>query len=122
MHRIEQRPGEFVITFPRAYHAGFNAGFNCAEAVNFAPAHWVRSLMKQKHKRNTPQLPIGRSAIESYAPQRRNNVFSHDELIIEMASQLSKLDADTLAHLGRDCQTMLTNEEQQRAAVNEAVR
>nr|XP_058144999.1 lysine-specific demethylase 4D-like [Dasypus novemcinctus] len=39
--RVTQEAGEFVVTFPYGYHAGFNHGFNCAEAVNFATPRWV---------------------------------------------------------------------------------
>ena len=38
---LVQHAGEFVVTFPRGYHAGFNLGFNCAESVNFALESWV---------------------------------------------------------------------------------
>ncbi|XP_003380411.1 putative ARID/BRIGHT DNA binding domain protein [Trichinella spiralis] len=41
VYSIHQSPGEFVLTFPRSYHAGFNHGFNCAEAVNICPSDWV---------------------------------------------------------------------------------
>ncbi|XP_034558557.1 lysine-specific demethylase 4A isoform X3 [Notolabrus celidotus] len=39
--KITQKPGEFMVTFPYAYHAGFNHGFNCAESTNFATERWI---------------------------------------------------------------------------------
>ncbi|KAL1719877.1 JmjC domain, hydroxylase-domain-containing protein [Schizophyllum commune] len=39
---LVQHAGEFVITYPRGYHAGFNLGLNCAESVNFALESWVK--------------------------------------------------------------------------------
>ena len=53
---MDQYAGEFIITFPRAYHAGFNHGYNMAEAVNFAPPDW---------------LEIGRKCVEHYSLMRR---------------------------------------------------
>ncbi|CAG8517584.1 9381_t:CDS:2 [Paraglomus occultum] len=67
---IDQRPGQFVVTFPRAYHAGFNHGFNLAEAVNFALPDWIS---------------FGEDAVETYKLTKRNPVFAHDQLLIEYA-------------------------------------
>lgn len=39
--------GEFIVLNAAAYHSGYNLGFNCAEAINFATPAW---------------LPLGRSA------------------------------------------------------------
>ncbi|KAL9931599.1 hypothetical protein V8E36_009596, partial [Tilletia maclaganii] len=39
--RIVQHAAEFVMTFPGAYHTGFNMGPNCAEAANFVDSNWI---------------------------------------------------------------------------------
>ncbi|EIN10782.1 hypothetical protein PUNSTDRAFT_125473 [Punctularia strigosozonata HHB-11173 SS5] len=67
VYACNQRPGEFVITFPKAYHAGFNHGFNFNEAVNFALPHW---------------LPFGLDCVQRYREHKKPPVFSHDELLI----------------------------------------
>lgn len=73
---VHQNAGEFVITFPRAYHAGYNEGLNFAEAVNFAPIDW---------------LAKGRECVASYSSVRRYLVFSHDELLFKMIDAMDKL-------------------------------
>jgi hypothetical protein len=49
--KIRQCVGEFVVTFPYAYHGGFNNGFNIAEAINFGTKLWIDGEYK-KSKRN----------------------------------------------------------------------
>lgn len=83
------------MTFPRAYHAGFNQGLNLAEAVNFAPFEW---------------LPIGRTCVDHYSSLQRYPVFSHDELICKMASNAEELDIAIASATLEDMVRMLERE------------
>uniref|UniRef100_A0A6V7QYG7 Lysine-specific demethylase JMJ18-like n=1 Tax=Ananas comosus var. bracteatus TaxID=296719 RepID=A0A6V7QYG7_ANACO len=75
VYRAIQNPGEFILTFPRAYHSGFNCGFNCAEAVNVAPVDW---------------LPHGQCAVELYREQHRKTSLSHDKLLLGVVREAVK--------------------------------
>ena len=39
---IQQNEGEFIVTFPRTYHQGFNLGLNLCEATNFGNQNWIQ--------------------------------------------------------------------------------
>ncbi|UZJ55481.1 hypothetical protein CBS101457_004801 [Exobasidium rhododendri] len=67
VYACDQRANEFVITYPKAYHSGFNHGFNLNEAVNFAPSDWI---------------DFGLKSVQRYQKYKQNPVFSHDELIV----------------------------------------
>ncbi|XP_026867993.2 lysine-specific demethylase 5C isoform X1 [Electrophorus electricus] len=102
--RTNQCAGEFVITFPRAYHSGFNQGYNFAEAVNFCTADW---------------LPMGRSCIEHYRRLRRYCVFSHEELTCKMAACPEKLDLNLAAATHREMFIIVQEERKLRKALLE---
>uniref|UniRef100_A0A8C1PWB1 [histone H3]-trimethyl-L-lysine(4) demethylase n=1 Tax=Cyprinus carpio TaxID=7962 RepID=A0A8C1PWB1_CYPCA len=102
--RTNQCAGEFVITFPRAYHSGFNQGYNFAEAVNFCTADW---------------LPTGRSCIEHYRRLRRYCVFSHEELTCKMAACPEKLDLNLAAATHREMFIIVQEERKLRKSLLE---
>lgn len=96
VYACNQRAGEFVITYPKAYHAGFNHGvrpiqarllssrsltsslvqLNFNEAVNFAPPDW---------------LPFGLDCVRRYQEHGKMPVFSHDELLVTVTQQSNSI-------------------------------
>ncbi|KAL3652023.1 hypothetical protein CASFOL_001704 [Castilleja foliolosa] len=73
VYKAVQKPGEYVITFPRSYHAGFSHGFNCGEAVNFAIGDW---------------FPLGSSASRRYSLLNRIPLLPQEELLCKEAMLL----------------------------------
>lgn len=60
--RVVQAPGEFVITFPRAYHANFHTGFALSESVSVATLEWlpfgVESSVRLRQLQRSSGLPL----------------------------------------------------------------
>ena len=73
VYKLLQYEGEYVLTFPRAFHGGFSLGPNVGEAVNFATHDWIA---------------FGADANERYRSFARPAVFSHDRLVLTMANHL----------------------------------
>ncbi|PWN44301.1 hypothetical protein IE81DRAFT_321454 [Ceraceosorus guamensis] len=67
VYACDQRANELVITFPKAYHSGFNQGFNLNEAVNFALPDWLDRDLE---------------CVQRYQRFSKQPVFSHDELVV----------------------------------------
>lgn len=75
VYKVLQYEGEYVVTFPRAFHGGFSLGPNIGEAVNFATHDWIAH---------------GSAANEKYRTYARPAVFSHDRLTFTMANHLDE--------------------------------
>ncbi|KAL9544026.1 hypothetical protein PS6_008962 [Mucor atramentarius] len=67
VYAVDQRPGQFIVKYPKACRSGFNHGFNLCEAVNFATGNWVH---------------YGLQCVESNKSDRRQPCFSHDNLLV----------------------------------------
>uniref|UniRef100_A0A4W4H236 [histone H3]-trimethyl-L-lysine(4) demethylase n=1 Tax=Electrophorus electricus TaxID=8005 RepID=A0A4W4H236_ELEEL len=102
--RTNQCAGEFVVTFPRAYHSGFNQGYNFAEAVNFCTADW---------------LPLGRQCVAHYRRLQRHCVFSHEELLCKMAADPESLDVELAAAVHKELGELMEEESSLRQAVQD---
>lgn len=75
VYRCVQLQGEFLLIFPGAYYSGIDCGFNCSEAVNFAPFDW---------------LPHGQNVVELYSERSRKTSVSHDKLLLHAAIEAVK--------------------------------
>ena len=69
--KVVHNPGEYVVTFPRAYHGGFNHGFNIAEAVNFALDSWLPFGFAAERRYRSLQTPCALSAEEILVSEAR---------------------------------------------------
>lgn len=83
VYRVLHEAGSFVVTMPDAYHAGFNSGFNCAEAVNFAAPGWI---------------PFGTDITEKYRRANKPVTMSHDSLLVALATAAQHVKPTKIAH------------------------
>eukprot|EP00250_Pteridium_aquilinum_P019210 c24343_g1_i1 orf=340-6093(+) len=93
-----QERGNFVITFPRSYHGGFNLGLNCAEAVNFATLDW---------------LPFGRFGVERARLYHKAAVLSQEELLCVVAKNAQSYEGSS-SWLREELGHMISVERKQR--------
>ncbi|KAK7378475.1 hypothetical protein VNO80_03917 [Phaseolus coccineus] len=80
VYRCVQYPREFILVFPGAYHSGFDCGFNCSEAISFAPLEW---------------LLHGQNVIELYREQRKKTLLSYDKLLLGAANEAVRAQWET---------------------------
>ena len=73
-------PGEYVLTFPGSFHAGFSTGLNIGEAVNFVSKSWFDYGLKcqEIYRRSREKIPV----------------FPIDWLLVENIQNLDKVDLD----------------------------
>uniref|UniRef100_A0A7S2SRM7 JmjC domain-containing protein n=1 Tax=Rhizochromulina marina TaxID=1034831 RepID=A0A7S2SRM7_9STRA len=76
VYKTIQEAGQFIVTFPDAYHGGFSYGWNCAEAVNFATSDWIVH---------------GAQAVAEYRLSQKKEVVSFDRLLFTLQYHLSDL-------------------------------
>ncbi|KAK0550972.1 hypothetical protein OC846_003449 [Tilletia horrida] len=105
VYAADQRPNEFVVTFPKAYHSGFNQGFNLNEAVNFALPDWIDT---------------GLECVKRYQQFRKFPVFSHDELLCTILHH--HLTVNSASWLRAPISDMVDRELERRRALRDQIR
>ncbi|MCO5585025.1 hypothetical protein L7F22_038957 [Adiantum nelumboides] len=104
VYAVDQRANEFVITYPKAYHSGFNQGFNLNEAVNFALPDWIE---------------LDLECVRRYQQFNRFPVFSHDELVVTAFQHNQGV--DTAVWLQSSMREMVEREIKKREKIRESI-
>ena len=102
VYKLRQEAGEFVVTFPKAFHGGFSYGLNIGEAVNFATPSW---------------LLYGKEAALRYRRFARPSVLSHDRVLLLLSYHLEDLDLQTARDLVGELQRLRDEERSLRPAL-----
>lgn len=68
-----------------------------------------------------PQMPLGRQCVDHYRMLHRYNVFSHDEMVCNMASKARTLDMVLASAVHKDMVSMIREEQKQREKVKKMV-
>jgi len=95
VYKTRQEAGQFIVTFPQAYHAGFSYGFNCAETVNFATADWIQH---------------GSVSVVDYRLKCKREVFILDRLLFKITLHLPVLSLESCKMLLRELEVLQTDE------------
>lgn len=66
-------------------------------------------------------MPIGRNCVTHYRELSRYCVFSHDEMVCNMASKADTMDVDLAAAVQKEMAIMVQDEEQLREKINKMV-
>ena len=102
VYRLEQDAKTFIVTFPKAFHAGFSYGFNCGEAVNFATHDWLKG---------------GSEADERYRAFARVSVFSHQRLLFTLMHNKTEIPPSALYDLLEEVRKVLQEDIASREAI-----
>mmetsp|Transcript_39100 Transcript_39100/g.66538 ORF Transcript_39100/g.66538 Transcript_39100/m.66538 type:complete len:574 (+) Transcript_39100:97-1818(+) len=95
VYKTRQEAGQFIVTFPEAYHCGFSYGFNCGEAVNFATSDWI---------------PHGSQSVVDYRLKGKKECFSFDRLLFTLTYHLKELSLESCKMLLGELKILLADE------------
>lgn len=103
-------PGEFVLTFPGSYHAGFSTGLNIGEAVNFVTKSWFDYGLKcqEIYRKTGEKIPV----------------FPYDWLLVENIQHIDSicLDLETKIKLRDTFIKVFKDEKKQRDIIEKFIK